>query len=149
MADFSSNDDVIDVRDIIARFEELRDERDGLQADADEEGAEIENSEAELPAPAYAKLTAWKDENGEEFDTLRDLLDEMKGNGGDEQWEGDWYPATLIRDSHFNDAMDELLEDIGDLPKNLPCYLTITVDYDALQMDYTSVEYDGVTYWYR
>jgi hypothetical protein len=42
-----------------------------------------------------------------------------------------------------------LLEDIGDLPKNLPSYLTITVDYDALQMDYTSVEFDGVTYWYR
>ena len=144
MADFSNNDDVIDVRDIIARFEELRDERDDFQSTIDDADAE-EYERAE----AQTKLTEWIDDNGDEFATLRDLLDEMKGNGGDEQWEGDWYPATLIRDSHFNDAMDELLEDIGDLPKNLPCYLTITVDYDALQMDYTSVEYDGVTYWYR
>lgn len=45
--------------------------------------------------------------------------------------------------------MDELLEDIGDIPKDLPCYLTIKVDYVALQQDYSSVEIDDVTYWYR
>ena len=73
----------------------------------------------------------------------------MKGNGGDHQWKGDWYPVTLIRDSYFKTAMDELLEDIGELPSTLPAYLKIEVDYDALQMDYTSVEFDGVTYWYR
>jgi hypothetical protein len=45
--------------------------------------------------------------------------------------------------------MDELLEDIGVLPRDLPSYLKITVDYDALQMDYTSIEIDGASYWYR
>ena len=47
--------------------------------------------------------------------------------------------------------MDEMLEDCGVmLPFNeIPSYLHITVDYDALQQDYTSVEYGDNTYWYR
>ena len=84
-----------------------------------------------------------------EFAKLEELLSELCGNVGDEQWRGDWYPVTLIRDSYFEQAMDDLLEECGDIPKDLPCYLTITVDYEALQMDYTSADIDGVTYWYR
>ena len=123
----SNTDDTIDVRDIIARVEELE-EIEGIQETID---SLVENDDAK------------------ELVGLRELLGELKGNGGDEQWKGDWYPISLIRDSYFNDAMDELLEDIGDLPKDLPCYLQIKVDYKALQMDYSSVEFDGVTYWYR
>ena len=37
---------------------------------------------------------------------LKAILEDLKGNSGDEQWRGDWYPVTLIRDSYFNDAMD-------------------------------------------
>jgi hypothetical protein len=125
--------DYIDVRDIIARVEELREEREQSEID---------------PAGYGGPADTWAEERAE-LAQLESILDDLKGNGGDEQWEGDWYPVTLIRDSYFNEAMDELLEDIGDLPKELPCYLTITVDYDALQMDYSSVEIDGTTYWYR
>ncbi len=89
------------------------------------------------------------DDETKELETLETLLDELEGCGGDEQWEGNWYPVTLIRDSYFEEYMDELLEDIGDIPKDLPSYLTISVDYRALQMDYSSVEFDGETYWYR
>ena len=112
-------DDIIDVRDVIERFEEL----------------DI--------------LTAMDNKDAKEHALLFDLLDDLKGNGGDEQWRGDWYPSTLIRDTYFNEAMDEMLEDIGDLPKNLPSYLTICIDYKALQMDYSCTEINGVTYWYR
>ena len=45
--------------------------------------------------------------------------------------------------------MDELLEDIGDIPRDLPCYLKITVDYDALKQDYSSIDIGNETYWYR
>jgi hypothetical protein len=121
--------DYIDVRDIIARVEELNDEIDA------ESFADAPQDEADEVRSELATLTA--------------ILDDLRGNGGDEQWEGDWYPVTLIRDSYFETAMDELLEDIGNLPKDLPCYLKVTVDYDALQMDYTSTEIDGETYWYR
>lgn len=123
--------DIIDVRDIIERIEELREEL------------------AETPT-GVVNSGSTCDEFREELASLESLMSDLKGgNGGDEGWEGDWYPITLIRDSYFETAMDELLEDCGDIPKDLPSYLTITVDYDALRSDYTSVEIDGVTYWYR
>lgn len=122
MADIDNSQDTLDVRDIIERFEELE--------------------------TASSEETLTGDER-QELSTLQTLLDDLKGNGGDEQWRGDWYPVALIRDSYFKKAMDELLEDIGELPKELPPYLSITVDYKALQMDYSSAEFDGVTYWYR
>lgn len=86
-----------------------------------------------------------------ELASLTAVLDDLKGNGGDYQRNGDWYPATLIRDSYFTDYAQELVEDIGDLPNGIPSY--IEIDWDAtarnIQMDYTSVEIDGETYWYR
>lgn len=139
-----NNEDMLDVRDIIARVEELDAIHDELFDKAHEDPATKKESEA-----AYDNWIAEEGGESAERATLRTLLDDLKGNGGDERWEGDWYPVTLIRDSYFEDAMDELLEDIGDLPKDLPCYLKITVDYKALQMDYTSCEFEGVTYWYR
>ena len=140
--DISSNADMIDVRDVIARFEVLRDERADLESEAVDDTSVVKSE-------ARKTLNAWDEANDTEFSTLKSLLEDLKGNGGDEQFEGDWYPVTLIRDSYFESAMDELLKDIDDLPKNLPCYLTITVDYKALQMDYSSVEFEGVTYWFR
>ena len=125
--------DMLDVRDIIARFEELRDERDQSDLDPSEYGGPNDD---------------WKDERAE-LASLEQILDELKGCGGDEQWEGDWYPVTLINESYFESAMNELLEDIGDIPKDLPCYLKIVVDYDALRSDYTAIEIDDTTYFYR
>lgn len=126
----SNTDNIIDLRDVIARVEELREELQGAEEDTGMNDAD-------------------KAEQRDELALLESFLDECKGNGGDEQWNGDWYPVTAIHDDYFESAMDELLEDIGDLPKNLPCYINITVDYDALKMDYTSVEFGGETYWVR
>ena len=136
MTTINLNADLIDVSDITDRVEELREERD--DHDTDDDGnrnannwaADCEGDEAELAS-------------------LESLLDELRGNGGDHQWEGDWYPATLIADSYMESYLDELIEDIGDLPRNLPSYLKVTADYDALKMDYTTVEIDGKDYWYR
>lgn len=141
MADSINNsEDLIDVRNIIERFEELEDEQNDLA-----EAAQAEDATAD----DRAALAEWKEDNGDELAELEDLLGELAGNGGDEKWRGDWYPVSLIRESYFETAMDELLEDIGDIPKNLPSYLRIKIDYDALQMDYTSVEIGNITYWYR
>lgn len=160
--EIDNSQDYIDVRDVIERFEELRDEYDALATEVDEAReanlAAVDHSAsqdtvtetAETQVAAEKAMDDWDEtDEGQEYNRLKSLLDELSGSGGDHQWRGDWYPVSLIRDSHFNDAMDELLEDTGDLPRDLPSYLTITVDYDALQMDYSSVEFDGVTYWYR
>ena len=126
MADFTNMDDVIDVRDIIARVEELRESRDERR----EESEELR----------------------EELQTLENLLKEMKGYGGDEQWEGDWYPVTLIRDSYFEDYAQELAEECGMVNADAK-WPNNCIDWEKaareLQWDYSTVDYDGVTYWYR
>ena len=115
--------DVIDVRDIIARFEELEPDVDNIG-----EGEHI---------------AEWK--------ALTAILYQLKGYGGDEQWRGDWYPVTLVRDSYFTYYAREMLEDCGTIPRDLPTW--VEIDWDAtarnVRVDYTPVEIDGSTYWYR
>lgn len=59
--------------------------------------------------------------------------------------------AQLIRESYFTEAMRELVSDIGDLPKDVPGYLVIDWEATAenLKVDYTAVDFDGVTYYVR
>jgi hypothetical protein len=127
--DLDLTDDIIDVRDIIERIEELE--------------GEIED---------YAeKMDDWQAnaDNVAELETLMAIMEKIKGYGGDEQWRGDWYPVTLIRSNYFNEYMDNMVSDCYEVPKDLPSFMTITLDYVALQQDYTSVDIDGITYWCR
>ncbi len=137
----SNLDDTIDVRDIIARVEELREERDGLQLTLDGGSQEDVNALAE-----------WETDNAEELAELESLLDDLNGMGGDEQWEGDWYPVTLIRDSYFQDYAQELAEECCMIDTNAKWPMTC-IDWKQaareLQYDYSSVEVNGVTYWTR
>jgi len=112
--------DLIDVRDITARCEDLEEATDGLP-------------------------------EAEERCYLAAILDDIRDTGGDEQWRGDWYPVTLVRDSYFTNYARQMLEDCGTIPKDLPAW--VEIDWEAtarnVQVDYTSVEIDGVTYWAR
>ena len=120
--DITNMEDVLDIRDVIERFEELEEQ---------EERDELEEYE-------LGQLAA--------------LLEECKGNGGDEQWRGDWYPITLIRDSYFETYAQELADDIGAINSDAT-WPNNCIDWERaareLQMDYTSVDYDGVDYWVR
>lgn len=123
--------DIIDVRDIISRIEELENEMQG-----------------EIPDG-----TTWADtEQAEELATLTAIMEDLKGNGGDEQWRGDWYPVTLIRDSYFRGYAQDLADDCG-LIDHTAGWPMNCIDWDKaareLQYDYTSTEIAGVTYWYR
>lgn len=136
MSNITNNDDIIDVRDVIARVEELREARD-------------EYDEYHNTPGAWAAVD---DGEAEELQSLETLLGDCKGCGGDEQWKGDWYPVTLIRDSHFEDYAQELAEDCGMVtaaarwPNNCIDWAQAARE---LQYDYTGVEFDGVTYWTR
>lgn len=153
MTNFTINnigDDVIDLRDIIERVEELRTVREDFLA--------------ELAATAHGKeeeLGSWLDsqwreseeteEEAEELRALEAFLSDMAGNGGDEEWEGHWYPVTLIRESYFETYAEELAEDIGAINRDLSWPYTC-IDWEKaareLAWDYSSAECQGITYMY-
>lgn len=78
-----------------------------------------------------------------ELDELEAIRDEV----GDEWKDG----VRFIPEDDFTDYCKELLEDIGDLPKDLPWYIVINWEdtADNLKADYSEVEYQGTTYLYR
>ena len=119
--------DIIDLRDVIERYEYL--EEAVLSVSAEE--ADCDELEEAL--------------------ILGKLLDDLKGYGGDEQWRGDWYPVTLIRDSYTADYTEELIKECGDVSNDLPWYVAIdwAQTWMNIRVDYSEVEIDGVTYWYR
>lgn len=115
----SNHDDIIDSRDIIEHIESLREE--------------LENG----------SITA---EEREDLAALEEFADALAGYCPD--WK---YGVTLVRDSYWVEYVQELLEDIGYIPADLPGWIHIDWDRtaDEVQIDYTSAEYDGVTYWAR
>lgn len=119
----TNSEDVIDSRDVIARIEYLR------ETCVDESGRWIGSDEEES-----------------EFVALEALAAEAEGTP-------DWtYGETLIRDSYFEDYARELAEDIGAVnpDANWPLYC---IDWERaardLQVDYFSVDFDGIDYWVR
>jgi hypothetical protein len=115
----SSYDDIIDSRDVIARIEEL----------------------AEWVEP----LT---DEEETELAALRALAAE--GRDATADWEDG---ATLVQDSYFVEYAQELADDLGYTDGGTVSWPFTCIDWEKaaweLQMDYTAVEFDGVTYWVR
>lgn len=131
--------DVIDVRDIIARIEDLREERDANLDDNGDEGS-----------PAWQDWASGSD--AAELADLEALMSELQGMGGDEQWEGAWYPATLIDDSYFETYAQELADDIGAVNSDAS-WPNNCIDWKRaareLQRDYSYVDVGDRTYWTR
>lgn len=156
--EITNTEDILDVRDVISRFEDLETDLES----AHEEGQFmssfddwIDNSR-DNSDPIHAAFRGMRgvevQDAIEEFYKLRELLNDLKGYGGDEQWRGDWYPILLIRDSHFRDYAEELAEDIGAINSDAG-WPNRCIDWARaareLQVDYSTVEFDGTTYWYR
>ncbi len=114
-----NSQDIIDSRDIVARIDYL------LTFDLDE----------------------LDDDEREELGALQKLAEEGKGYAPD--WQ---YGATLIRDTYFKEYAQDLAEDIGAINREMS-WPHDCIDWDmaadALKMDYTSVDFDGVDYWIR
>jgi antirestriction protein len=146
----SNSEDVLDSRDLIARVEEVEPE---LQdAYTGQGGNEERLSFEEWLEEVEADNSHTLQDAATEFRAITAFLEQMKGYGGDEEWRGDWYPVTLVRDSYFKEYAQELAEDVGAIPDDAawPC---TCIDWERaareLRMDYTAAEYDGVTYWFR
>ena len=129
MSNIDSSNDVIDSRDIIERIEELRTEKDDWNENEDNQ-------------------TSWEEEypdESAELTKLEELASECEGVG-------DWaYGESLIRSSYFSDYVQELLEDCGTIPKDLPSYIVIDWNETAenIAQDYMLVTYDSVDFYIR
>lgn len=153
--------DVIDSRDIIARVEWLE-ELDEASRTCDVCGEPIE---AETDSPTHTDTGDIRCNSGDGIDSVAtpsgEPLDEderhelaaLQELAGEADGTPDWtYGETLIRDTYFEDYARELAEDIGAVDPNAgwPAYC---IDWERaareLRMDYTAVDFDGVTYWVR
>ena len=162
----TNSDEIIDSRYVIERIENLEDERSPLVAaivealdefeehagqSYDKSDSEHIDNDAKLVVledsilERRALLEEWDDDNGE--------LKELKELASDCSDYSDWRDGvTLIRDSYFETYAQEFAEDIGAIDRTggwPACHIDWEAAGDSLKGDYTAVEWDGVTYWYR
>lgn len=158
----TNQDSTIDSRDVIERIEELEADYDYLQSRYqdclehvqtaeqtdgfmyDNKGNTLNELQSKMEEARKA-LTIWgNSEDYKELATLKALADQGESESSD--WA---YGEQLIRHDYFKQAMDEMVADCYTLPKDLPFWMSITYDYDALKQDYAEIDYDGVTYYIR
>lgn len=149
MREVNNSEDILDSRDVIARRDELNEEREALLSNiADIRQEEDNNQPEDRPGrlrDAEEELQEWDEDYGDELRALEAFIDE-----GSSSWEDG---ETLVRESYFEDYARELADDIGAIPKGVSWPLTC-IDWEKaareLQYDYTgAANFDGVTYYYR
>ena len=143
-----------EITDLDTAIEDLESE----QADLDEkERDEFARLEGEIDEHRSA-IQGYRDDiimhEGSRDDAKEELLPFKELEEEAEGYAPDWHHgAALIRDSYFIEYCRELLSDIGDLPADLPGYIENNIDWDGvaddLKIDYTEVDFDGITYWIR
>lgn len=157
-------DDVIDSRDVIAQIEalesELQDAYDAKYEQANDLWHEwCHNAETEIKdePPKPPDFEAWleteRGESNTEFTDEAEELHQLKDLATECEDCGDWkYGETLIRESYFETYAQELAEETGAVTEgaNWP---NNCIDWERaareLKMDYTEVDFDGVTYLLR
>jgi hypothetical protein len=125
--EITNSEDMLDSRDIQERI-------DWLESDA-ASGDEYSDQDCE----AFA----------EELKKLANLKEQYINDYGDSSW---GYGAQFIRDSYFEEYAMQLADDIGAINEK-QSWPSMYIDWErateALQMDYTEVDYDGIIYWTR
>ena len=124
-------DSYINTNDLTELLEEKETERQGLEDAVEEAEDPIEK------ADLAREVVLWDEEYAEELKELKKVCDELPSD------------ETCICDDKIEEYFDEMVESSYNLPKDLPSFITLTIDYDALKQDYTSFEYFGETYWVR
>ena len=87
------------------------------------------------------------DRYSEELAELESLKEEIESNSD----EGFEYGIQLIHENYIDDYLDELLEDCGYIPKDMPSWIKIDwqATYDNMKEDYNEIELNGNTFYVR
>ena len=146
MPDVNSYDNLIDSRDVIERIKDLEAE---LEAWVEGSGVELAEwlEDGNSAADFVAGQLADEFPEAAELDMLKALAAEAS------DYADDWYRgATLIRHSYFTEYAQELAEEtIEDFDAKSNQWPFNCIDWDeaadVLLEAYTSVEFDGATYY--
>ena len=91
------------------------------------------------------EIESWKEYFEDELKEIEEIDDVENELGSEFE-----YGVTLVDVDDFTDYCEELVSDIGDLPKDLPSYIANNIDWEGvaedLKLDYTEVTYQGNSY---
>lgn len=137
--------DNIDTRDLLERLEELQAMRDLISSLADDlKDAETDEEKETIEG----KLDSAKDDFDKAEQEELSQLEELQNDIGETTFRDG---CQLIHPDNFTDAMRELCEEIGSVPRDFPSY--IAIDWDAtaknLEVDYSVATFQGEDYFYR
>ncbi|WP_408953162.1 hypothetical protein [Lysobacter sp. Hz 25] len=143
----SNTDDVIDSRDVIERIEELESELGavhGAQTESRETNLEFEEWLLAVRADASPAHENEHNREVEELQELRSLADQC-------DHVSDWvHGETLIRESHFTDYIEQLIDDCYEMPKEMKSggwpWRHVSFDFEAAAEE-AKVDYSEVTFW--
>ncbi len=159
--------DILDTRDLQKRLSELEDYETAFK-EAEEKYEEANaalSAHIETARPSGKKGKAW-DEEYEELEEARDEAKKEMDSAAIDMEEGElkelrdleseipeWrHGETLINDNYFRTYAEQMADDTGAIDSNATWPLN-HIDWEAaaeeLKSDYSSIEYDGETYWYR
>lgn len=160
----SSDDDIIDSRDVIRRIDELEGEHDSLVEDVDTARAAYEGREdIEDKEPgatpewddlvsAESALSDWENSlDAEELNALKLLASEA-------DCASDWiHGAQFINEDYFEKYIMELINDCYSVPKEMASgewpWRHLEMDWsgaaDEVKADYTTVEFNGTDFYVR
>jgi predicted nucleic acid-binding Zn-ribbon protein len=148
--EISNSDDIIDSRDVIKKIEELESDLEDVEEEIETlkdemREAETEDEEADLESQLEDKIA----EADEIRDELKPLLDLQREAEGYCEWRDG---AALIRDSYFKEYAEQYADDVGAINREAHwpnCHIDWEAAAEDLKSDFTSVDFEGVTYWIR
>lgn len=169
MSDLTLTEDIIDSRDIIARYEELNDEYQFLVDELEDannavdrmhencetfnkENTEIFESLQDDLTDAQNALDEFNSSfDKDEMDTLKAIIDECSHSSEFE------HGCGLIREDYFVQYITDLIHDCYEFPKEFESgkwpWNHTSIDYYAAaeeaKSDYNTVEINGTTYYFE
>lgn len=141
---------ILDSRELSERANKLLAEYESWKSDLTDEEIHIIAEKFEIQVPELTEEIFKEDwqastDEGGEYQLIINLEEEINSS----EWT---YGLQLIADSYFEDYARELAEDLGAIDKS-SSWPNNCIDWSRaaseLQYDYSSVDFDGETYWYR
>lgn len=151
------NNTVFDSRDLIDYREELQNDileayvewaenhNDHVVEEQGEDELEIPDSYDEIEFIDEEAFTSTCEDLIKEHEEINDFIEEIGSEAR--------YGITVIHENYFVEYCRELCEELGEIPRDLPGYIENNINWqgvaDDLEVDYSSANYDGDTYYFR